>query len=198
LTDEPLDEPNPLWGAASADLETRLEAERKKWLDDFQNERRPILLTLMTRKLGDRGAAEDVIQDALLKVVRRWQTKPDSEVTFAWVFKVASNVANDRLRKARRNGHVLCGLIPDHGPSAAPDRAAYHAAETILASLHPRVSEAFLLCRVAGFSSAEVGSLMGIPASTVRSRVGEAVTALRQAVAGLTDLDEEGGTGGSR
>lgn len=85
LIEEPLDERNTLRRNASADLETRREAERNKWLDDFQKERRPILLAAMTRKLGDRGAAEDVIQDAMLKVVRRWQTKPDSEVTFAWV-----------------------------------------------------------------------------------------------------------------
>ncbi|GAB3285162.1 RNA polymerase sigma factor [Parasphingorhabdus pacifica] len=164
--------------------------ERDKWLECFLRKYWGALVTPMARKMGDRGAAEDVVQDSLVKALRRWDKDPDKEITFGWVYKVADNTANDRLRQAGRGGEVLYGAIPDRASLVDQDRAAYYVAEDVLAALPRRFAEAFLLCRLAKFTSAEVSSMTGIPAGTVRWMVGQAVSALRQAVDGLEDTDE--------
>ena len=50
----------------------------------------------------DAADAEDVVQEAFLRLVRRatWEGKPENPV--AWLFTAVRNAAIDRLRKAKR------------------------------------------------------------------------------------------------
>src|ERR1700755_1329870 len=72
----------------------------------------PRLLALATRMLGDAAAAEDVAQEAMLRVWRqapRW--KPGKAKFDTWLHRVALNLCHDRLRRSRRE--VLVDEVPD-------------------------------------------------------------------------------------
>ena len=65
----------------------------------------PRVLGYATRLLGDRTEAEDVAQDAMLRL---WRIAPDwrqgeAKIT-TWLYRVVSNLCTDRLRKRRQIG----------------------------------------------------------------------------------------------
>ena len=71
------------------------------------------LLRLAGRLLGSREAAEDVVQEALLRYVERSAPAPDAP--HAWLARVTGNLAVDRLRRLRlERATRLLGL--DVGP----------------------------------------------------------------------------------
>lgn len=74
--------------------------------DVFEAER-PALMALAYRMLGERGLAEDVVQEAWL----RWQTvKPDAlDQPAAWLRTVTTRLAIDALRRARSRREAYIG-----------------------------------------------------------------------------------------
>lgn len=61
------------------------------------------LLRYATRLVGDPTAAEDVVQNAFVKLIRRWRGDPSpSPYLSAWLYRVTHNEAVDYLRKESR------------------------------------------------------------------------------------------------
>lgn len=78
----------------------------------------------LVRRLGDRALAEDLYQEAFLRL-HRARASYDSRRPFrAWLFAIVHNLLNDTLRQRRRSGEVLASSIT--GTSSA-DRAAIQA-----------------------------------------------------------------------
>lgn len=79
----------------------------------------PVAYRLALRMLGDRAEAEDVAQEALLRL---WRAAPDWDPGRAristWIYRVASNLCIDRLRRGRGSGWTrrLRRLIPRGAP----------------------------------------------------------------------------------
>ncbi len=156
-----------------------------EWFDQYFREYRARLFVYVRTIVKDSGIAEDVVQETLLKALRRMHRMPDDPVTVKWLWTVARHETFDRMKKASRQGEVPYGLMSDREKSADPDRAACVTAGAVLADLPPRMAEAFLLCRLAAYTSAEVSEMTGTPAATVRWLVSRAASALRQAIDGL-------------
>lgn len=156
-----------------------------EWFDQYVRKWRPPLLAYVRTIVRDAGIAEDVVQETLLKALRRMDKVPDDPIAVKWLWTVARHEAFDRAKKATRQGEVPYGLTPDREKLTDPDRAACFTAAAVLADLPPRIAEAFLLCRLAAYTSAEVSEMTGTPAATVRWLVSRAVSALRQAIDGL-------------
>jgi DNA-directed RNA polymerase specialized sigma24 family protein len=66
-------------------------------------------LVLMT---GDRGDAEDLLQDAYGRAAVRWTRLRDYQAPEAWVRRVALRLATDRARRTRRRAAALLRLRP--------------------------------------------------------------------------------------
>jgi RNA polymerase sigma-70 factor (ECF subfamily) len=63
------------------------------------------LLALITRTLGNRAAAEDIVQDVFTRAwvnAPSWQARDQNRASYAaWLSRVAVNLSIDQLRKAR-------------------------------------------------------------------------------------------------
>lgn len=135
----------------------------------------PIVYAHALRMLGpDRAEAEDVTQEALLRL---WRAAPGWTVGGAkpttWLYRVTANLCIDRLRK-RRGDMPLDDAIdpPDPTPSVesqmqARDRAA--ALDAALGTLPDRQRQAVILRYIDGLSLAETAQIMDIGPRAVES-----------------------------
>ncbi|MGW4483838.1 sigma-70 family RNA polymerase sigma factor [Amycolatopsis sp. NPDC004368] len=141
------------------------------------------MLAYATRLLNDRAAAEDVVQEAL---VRAWRN-PDSLVSGkgsarAWLLTVVRNLVVDRIRaRAARPAEVAespatVAITRDHS-SAVVDSIVVREA---LDGLTPEYREVLEQVYLRGHTVPETAARLGIPAGTVKSRSHRALRALRE------------------
>ena len=148
----------------------------------------PRVLGFATRLLGDRAEAEDVAQEAMLRL---WQLAPDwrqgeAKVT-TWLYRVVANLCTDRLRKKRG---VALEAIPEPADGAASaeavmiEDARQHALHDALASLPERQRVAVVLRHIDGLGNPEIAKAMDISVEAVESLTARGKRALTQALAG--------------
>jgi RNA polymerase sigma-70 factor (ECF subfamily) len=151
----------------------------------------PRLLSLASRMLGDAPEAEDVAQEAFLRVWKqapRW--RPGAARFDTWLHRVALNLCYDRLRRRREIATAEPPEQADEGP--APDRG-LAAADTgrrvaqALQALPERQREAIVLCHYQELGNIEAAAAMGVSVEALESLLGRGRRALRTA---LTDLKE--------
>src|SRR5690606_26701137 len=150
----------------------------------------------------DDAEAEDVLQEAYLDAYRNMsQFRGDAQLS-TWLVRIVANRALMRLRQSKRERVVvpMTGSSSDDGtpvdypdPTAEPPTNAIARAE-IRRLLERRIDElpttfraVFVLREIEELSAEEVAACLGIPASTVRTRLFRARAMLREALA--RDLD---------
>lgn len=136
--------------------------------------------------LRDRQEAEDVIHDAFLAVLREGRRGTAPPDCFrAWLFQVARNLCLNRLRTRQRADRALGQVAhAPAAPAADPGRALEDRETT--AALHLAVdrlpaplAEMFRL-RAGGLSYEELAQVLQLPLGTVKSRLHETVSRLRE------------------
>src|SRR5579862_4413610 len=75
--------------------------------------------------VGDRGSAEDLVQETLIRVARRWPRVREMDEPFAYARRVLVNLARDDRRRTARHSEVL-GDVPDHGVADQTGAFAVH------------------------------------------------------------------------
>ena len=143
------------------------------------------------RVLGDRAEAEDVTQEALLRL---WRIAPEwrqgeAQVT-TWLYRVATNLATDRLRgRKRRQAEALDDVAEpgDDRPSVVAgmieaDRMA--ALQSALAQLPDRQRQAVVLRHIEGLSNPEIAQVLDIGVEAVESLTARGKRALAALLAG--------------
>lgn len=157
----------------------------------------PRVLSFATRMLGgDRAEAEDVAQDAMLRLWRiapKWR-QGEAKVS-TWLFRVVSNLCTDRLRKRRGVGLDEVADPTDDAPGAEARMQAASRAEALeraLAQLPDRQREAVVLRHLEGWSNPEIAEVMEISVEAVESLTARGKRAL---AASLTQRREELGYG---
>jgi RNA polymerase sigma-70 factor, ECF subfamily len=143
----------------------------------------------LRRLLGDAGAAEDVAQEAFLRVFRRLPSFSFEAKFSTWVFQIARNAGVDELRSRRRRLRLASLTPPPRPPAAVPEAAAE--IDAALASLPVDLREAILLVEVLGLRYREVARVLGVPEGTVKSRVFSARSRLHR----WSTADEERASG---
>lgn len=148
----------------------------------------PRVLAHAYRMLSNRAEAEDVAQEALMRL---WKIAPDwrqgeAQVT-TWLYRVTANLCTDRLRRAR--GVALDSIAePEDGrPSAddgLQDQARAAALQAGLATLPERQRQAVVLRHLEGRSNPEIGEIMDISTEAVESLTARGKRALAEALAG--------------
>jgi len=145
----------------------------------------PALLRYAMRLTGDRGHAEDLVQEAVLRAWRHaHQLERSNRPLRPWLFTVVANLAADRRRALRSRPVEICGMLPSEPPAADElDRAVqqWQVADA-LASLSAQHRAVLLQTYYRGRSIAEASATLGIPAGTVKSRSYYALRALRLAL----------------
>jgi RNA polymerase sigma factor (sigma-70 family) len=144
------------------------------------------LVGYLERMLGERGAAEEVAQDAGMKLIESARRAPlELRVPRAFLFHVATNLARDRLRRRVRQARAMDEI--EHEESGVPGadvvagaRQEVDRLSVALATLPDRPRSVLLLARVEGLSHAEIGLKLGIAPKTVENHLGRALTMLAQ------------------
>ena len=130
---------------------------------------------------GDRFEAEEIVQEAFLRVFERWERVSAMDEPAGYLFRVAMNVFRTRRRRA-----ALAVRRADRRRAVAEDEFALaDDRETVLHGL-AQVSEdqraALVVTALYGLSSEEAGKVLGVKPSTVRARATRARAALRDAI----------------
>jgi RNA polymerase sigma-70 factor (ECF subfamily) len=134
---------------------------------------RPRLLRLAYSELGDVGEAEDVVQEAWLRLQR---TEAETiENLDGWLTTVVARLALDRLRSARARRESYVGpWLPEPVVSEDPadrvtlDESVSYALLTVLEQLSPAERTAFLLHDVFDMPFDEIGEVVGRTPDAVR------------------------------
>ncbi len=138
-------------------------------------------LCLVTR---DRFEAEDVMQEAFLKVWERWDRVGDMDDPTGYLYRTALNLYRKRIRRASLAVKRAIRLVPPSDELAEVEThdEVVHA----LAALTRRQRQGIVLVDLLGFSSEDAAHAMGIKAATVRVLVSQGRAALKRNV-GDTD-----------
>ncbi|HEU0129363.1 MAG TPA: SigE family RNA polymerase sigma factor [Mycobacteriales bacterium] len=139
---------------------------------------------------GSRQEAEDVVQEAFMRAIGRWDQIKEYDAPEAWLRTVALNLARSRWRRAVRGAAALV----KHGvPAAEPELSPDHVAlMTAMKGLPEAQREALVLHHFVGMSVDEVAAAVGAPSGTIKARLSRGRTAL----AGVLGMDEEALAGG--
>lgn len=149
----------------------------------------PRALGVAMRMLGNRAEAEDVTQDAMMRL---WRMAPDwtpgqAQVS-TWLYRVVTNLCID-LKRRQRGGHLDLDAIPepeDTARSAAEqlqDKARRDALQDALMCLPVRQRQAVVLRHIEELSNPEIAEVMDIGVEAVESLTARAKRGLAKCLA---------------
>ena len=155
-------------------------------LDRLVSEHLPAALRFAVRLTGDLNAAEEVVQEALLRAARGWSTFRGQAQFRTWLCRIVINAWHDH-RTAREPPAALPEDLPDDraGDPAAAAQAA-ELAEIIarlVSALPPRQREVLVLTVYEGLGPHEVADVLGIREGNVRTNLHLARERLRKQLA---------------
>src|SRR5688500_15423779 len=148
------------------------------------------LLNFVSRSIGDRERAEDLVQDAFIRVFRHLH-RFDYEKKFStWIYTIASNLTKNEWRNRSRNpvffvSKLMASWESDHRPLQFenPKRRPYfeydrrylrNAIYRCIGELPQHHREVFLLREIEGRSYQEIAEIAGCNLGTVKSRLNRA------------------------
>jgi RNA polymerase sigma-70 factor (sigma-E family) len=130
--------------------------------------------------LGDRGASEEVVQEAFVSLQLRWRTLRDPALAPAWLRSAVLNGARGRLRHLQvRRRHLTS--VPADAPGADVGALAGDDRRRVVAALRrlpARQREALVLKFYLDLSEAETAAAMGVSAGSVKTHVHRGLAAL--------------------
>ncbi len=156
-------------------------------------EHRARLEALVRRRIRDRDAAGDIVQDVFIRVFAAG-TRGSDEADRRVLYVAARNAAIDHNRIASGRQSVMAALLPEQiVASQAPEDNALESREAIaaldraLAELPPRSRDVFIGRRVHGETNAQIARRLGISVSAVEKHLLRAMQHCRRAVSDHLD-----------
>jgi RNA polymerase sigma-70 factor (ECF subfamily) len=153
----------------------------------------PAMLGLARRILGNAGDAEDVAQEAFVRVwthAPRWQPLAQFRT---WLTRVVVNLCLDRKRRAPWVDLDAAGEVVDPGPRA-DEKAESDERERMLTAaidkLPARQRDAIMLTYTEGMSNAQVAEILGTSVSAVETLLVRGKQNLRRTLDGVIDKDD--------
>jgi RNA polymerase sigma factor (sigma-70 family) len=143
----------------------------------------PRVVSQATRMLGNRAEAEEVAQDAMMRLWRAASDWRQGEARVStWLYRVTSNLCIDRLR-ARHGAVGLDDVAEPADPApAAVDKmqtdARHRALSDALATLPDRQAQAVSLRHLEGLANPEIAQIMEIGVEAVESLIARGKRAL--------------------
>ncbi len=178
---------------------TGSEKAYRELLDRYQ---RPVF-SLIYRMMRDRELAEDLAQETFVKVFNNLEKYNPKYKFSSWIFKIASNLAIDNLRKkepktvsldgsryARTDDEVAASRISVASEDEDPEQLLLAKElgaeiESAIGSLRAEYRTAILLRHVEGRPYEEIAEIMEVPLGTVKTYIHRARSELRELLAHL-------------
>lgn len=152
-------------------------AEAPVSFEVFFREQHPRLFAALCLTTGSRTEAEEIAQDAFVKLLERWDRVSRMDDPIGFLFRTAMNLFRKRYRRAR-----LAERLPipvrerDDAFAVVNDRDVLVRA---MRGLTPHQRAAVVLTAIFDYSSGEAGRILGISDSTVRVLAGRARHTMR-------------------
>lgn len=141
------------------------------------------------RVLGSDEDARDVSQEAFLKAFRGLKSFKREARFSSWLYQIAMNLCRDRLRRRKGRTHLNLDDVAEHAEEALRERpVALTALETrdvaravgaAVDSLSEDHREVVVLKEYEGLTFPEIAEVLGVPLSTVKTRLYRALGQLR-------------------
>jgi RNA polymerase sigma-70 factor, ECF subfamily len=183
----------PLPGSAQAEINTLIEshlAGDPRAFAQIVARYQLRLLNFVYRMIGDRERAEDLVQEAFLRVHRHLDRFDRSRKFSTWIYTIASNLAKNELRNRGRSPlvsfeHTRPPTEPDVRPiqfedsNSRPDemyerRRLKDLVDRTVSRLSAHHREVFVLRELEGKSYEEIAEIMHCNLGTVKSRLNRA------------------------
>ncbi len=135
------------------------------------------------RYLGDRGTAEELVQDVFTSVWKNAAGFDPARARFAtWVYRISRNRATDLIRRRRARVRTVDDepLLEPGEMDPSGDLSRNFDVASALLRLSPVHREVLVLAYFHGFSQREISERTGTPLGTVKSRTTAALRALRE------------------
>lgn len=151
----------------------------------------PRVLGLLRMLSGDPRAAEDLLQNTFVKVLRARDTWVRGAAVEPWVLAIARNTFLDDVRSRKRRREQLSpeGEVPEPPPEPAAqdpfgrlDDKQVAALHQTLESLPPAQREALVLLKIEGLSVQDAAQVAGTTPGALKVRAHRAYEALRRAL----------------
>jgi len=147
--------------------------------EDFFELEQERLLRVLWMVTGSLQEAEDIVQDAFLRVWERWAKVSSMESPTGYLHHAAMNIFRNRYRRARLGLRQAIGSDPPVDAfGSVEDRISVSNA---LGRLTRKQRAALVLTDLLGYPAEEAGRMLGVRGSTVRSLRSTARGALRHA-----------------
>ncbi|MBV9493952.1 MAG: sigma-70 family RNA polymerase sigma factor [Acidobacteria bacterium] len=143
-------------------------------------------LLFLERRLGDRGLAEDVLQDAFVKTIEREGELRDEESAIAWFYRLLRNAVIDHYRRRDVRSRALEMLAKEMGGAVAPPPELHDAicacVGPLAENLKPEYAAAIQRVEIEDVPVKAFAEEAGISANNAAVRVFRAREALRKEV----------------
>jgi RNA polymerase sigma-70 factor, ECF subfamily len=133
-------------------------------------------LCLITR---DRSEAEDIGQEAFVRLFERWDRVASMTDPVGYLYRVAMNIFRSRYRRARLAARRV---FVEHEPDPMSGIEERDVVVRMLDLLNPKQRAALVLTAMLDYSSDEAGEILGMPGSSVRVLTTRARAVLRDTV----------------
>ena len=147
-------------------------------LDSLLRDHYSMIRAICRRILLNDSDADDATQNAMIAIVRGYESFDGRSAFSTWVYRIATNAALDELRRRRRRPLSLFsndGQQVDIADTHSDDRQLAFEASDYLAQGLAQIPEEFrvalVLRDVADLDYEEISQVLNIPIGTVRSRI---------------------------
>ena len=135
------------------------------------------------RYLGDRGTAEELVQDVFTSVWRNAASFDPARASFAtWVYRITRNRATDLIRRRKARVRTIDSepLFEPGETDPSGELSRNFDVAAALSRISPVHREVLVLAYFHGFSQREISERTSVPLGTVKSRTTAALRALRE------------------
>lgn len=150
------------------------------------------LFDFLSRMIGNAAAAEDLVQDVFVRILKYRATYRDEGRFETWLFRIARNARADYFRTRPRSEPLGGEALERPSPGAGPARQLEEERERqrlrcALLRLREDKRELIVLARYRGMKLDQIAALLDVDVGTVKVRLHRAVRELRDIFLGLSD-----------
>ena len=132
--------------------------------------------------IRDRIAADDLVQDAVVRALTALdQFQPGTNLK-AWLFTILRNHFYEQTRRRKREARAMLAFSDEDGPCNPEQhaRAELQDLQRVIFELPPLQREALILIGAQGLTHEEAAAICGVPEGTMKARLSRARAALSQ------------------
>ncbi len=169
------------------------ESERRQRLEALFQSYGADMVAYCGWRLGSAADAQDAVADVFLTAWRRLESVPEGDAARLWLYATARRTVANHRRAGRRRLALRERIAHEEAAApradTAPDREEAPALDA-LRRVSPRDREVLLLAEWEGLTPAQIATVLGCPAVTVRGRLHRARRRFRAAFEELQARDE--------